>query len=229
MQSIRVIIAEADALLQKLYTDLISKEKGFVVLGCVSNKKQLSEKLSTETPDLVLLNFYLDNFDSLKTFDILRKTSSTTEYIIIFDREDAELEREALKHAVFKYFISPFSFESLRQTLNDYRIYHAGVVDNLSFEHQERIGTEKEHYRYWANNKSLALPGLSAERLDDIEGFLKENPDTYSAREVATSLNFSLATARRHLEFLVTVGRIEVKFAYKRTGRPEKRYSTMLV
>lgn len=229
MYNLKVIIAEADTLRQKLYTDLINKEEGYSVLKSVFEAKELYEELSANRIDLVILNFNLKNFVSLKTFETLRSEFLNTEYIVIFEKETPELEHEMLKYGVFKYFISPFSFEALSQTLKDYRIYHTNKMNELGQEYRDGFEESEKKCNYWANNKSLVLSGLNVDRLDNIETFLKKNPDTYSAREIGSSLGFSLATARRHLEFLVEKGRIEVKFTYKRRGRPEKRYSTMLI
>lgn len=229
MYNLKVIIVEADILRQKLYTDLINKEEGYVVLKSISKAKELHAELSANGIDLVILNYHSKEFDSLKTFVTLRNDFPKTEIIVIFEKANHELEHEVLKHGAFKYFITPFSFESLRQTLKDYRLYNAATVNKLEQEYREGFKESEKECNYWVNNKPLALSGLNVERLDNIETFLKKNPDTYSAREIGSSLGFSLATARRHLEFLVEKGRIEVKFAYKRRGRPEKRYITMLI
>ena len=62
-----------------------------------------------------------------------------------------------------------------------------------------------------------------------IESFLKENEGTFSAQEVGDRLGISRSTARRYLEFLTLSERVVVEYAYRRVGRPEKRYRMALL
>ncbi|MDO5562816.1 MAG: HTH domain-containing protein, partial [Synergistaceae bacterium] len=64
--------------------------------------------------------------------------------------------------------------------------------------------------------------------LDVIENFLKDNYDNYSSQEIAEVLGVSGSTARRYLEFLLLSGRVTAEYAYRKVGRPEKRYRIVL-
>ena len=228
MGSIKVVISEKDPLLQKLYADLVKEKNGFSLVKIVTGVNQLRAELSDGLVDIVILNFYQNNFNSLETLDALLRDYPKVDYILILDRKNSELERALLRRNIFKYFVSPFRFETLKQTLNDYqqyRLHLTGMSEDGSILNDTIPGS----HRYWTNNKRKVGPGLSPERLDDIEEHLRKHFDTYSSREIGSSLGFSSATARRHLEFLVAIGRIEVKYAYKRIGRPEKRYSILLI
>ena len=86
----------------------------------------------------------------------------------------------------------------------------------------------KSHDPSWANNRSIPK-GLQLKCLNDIESFLKANEDTFSAQEVGEHLGISRSTARRYLEFLTMSERVVVEYAYRRVGRPEKRYRMALL
>ena len=110
MRILRVLIAEADPLLQKLYSDLIATESAFTVLKCVSSGTQMFESLRCVEADLVLLDLYLKDFNALEGLDQLRKEFPRTDFIVASSGEDPNLVRKALCQGVFEYLIKPCSF-----------------------------------------------------------------------------------------------------------------------
>ena len=80
----------------------------------------------------------------------------------------------------------------------------------------------------WNSNRSIPK-GLQLKCLNDVETFLKEHDAAFSAEEVGENLGISRSTARRYLEFLTMSERVAVEYAYRRVGRPEKRYRMALL
>ena len=231
MRILKVLIAEADPLLQKLYSDLIADEAAFTVLKCVSTGPQMFEALRCVDTDLVLLDLYLKEFNALDGLDELRKEFPRTDYIVASSGESPELVRKALCQGVFEFLIKPFSFDRLRLALRNYQVYHHSLTGRTRPWQQEDLDTlisMKSRDPSWANNRTIPK-GLQLKCLNDIETFLKENNDTFSAQEVGDKLGISRSTARRYLEFLTMSGRVVVEFAYRRVGRPEKRYRMALL
>ena len=231
MRVLKVLIAEADPLLQKLYTDLIAEESSFVILKCVSTGSQMFDAMRCVEADLVLLDLYLKDFNALEGLDKLRNEFPRTDYIVASSGENPELVRKALCQGVFEYLIKPFSFDRLRLALRNYGIYHRSLTDRTRPWQQEDLDSlisMKTRDPSWANNRALPK-GLQLKCLNDIEKFLKDNPETFSAQEVGDSLQISRSTARRYLEFLVLSERVIVEYAYRRVGRPEKRYRMALI
>ena len=229
MGSIKVVISEKDPLLQKLYADLVKEKNGFSLVKIVTDINQLRAELPDGLVDIVILNFYQNNLNSIEALDALLTDYPKVDYILILERKNPELERALLRRNIFKYFVNPFRFESMKQTLNDYSQYRLHLTKNAGNQDLASSDFTSGNHGYWSNHSQKIPTGLSPSRLDDIEEYLRKHFDTYSSRELGMSLGFSSATARRHLEFLVAMGRIEVKYAYKRIGRPEKRYSILLI
>lgn len=231
MQVLKVLIAEADPLLQKLYTDLIAGEPAYTVLKCVANGPQMFESLRCVEADLVLLDLYLKEFSALEGLDELRKEFPRTDYIVASSGENPDIVRKALCQGVFEYLIKPFSFDRLRLALRNYQVYHHSLTGRTRPWQQDDLDTLislKSRDPSWANNRAIPK-GLQLKCLNDIEAFLKMNQDTWSAQEVGDSLGISRSTARRYLEFLTMTERVVVEYAYRRVGRPEKRYRMALV
>ncbi len=231
LRILKVLIAEADPLLQKLYSDLIAEEHSYSVVKCVSTGPKLFEAIRFFQADLVLLDLYLRDFSAIEGLDELRKEFPRTDYIIASSGEDPELVRNALCQGVFEFLIKPFSFERLKLALRNYQVYHHSLTGRTRPWQQEDLDTlvsMKARDPSWANNRAIPK-GLQLKCLNDIEQFLRENPDTFSAQEIGDRLGLSRSTARRYLEFLMMSERLVVEYAYRKVGRPEKRYRIALV
>ena len=231
LRILKVLIAEADPLLQKLYSDLIAEEHSYSVVKCVSTGPKLFEAIRFFQADLVLLDLYLRDFSAIEGLDELRKEFPRTDYIIASSGEDPELVRNALCQGVFEFLIKPFSFERLKLALRNYQVYHHSLTGRTRPWQQEDLDTlvsMKARDPSWANNRAIPK-GLQLKCLNDIEQFLRVNPDTFSAQEIGDRLGLSRSTARRYLEFLMMSERLVVEYAYRKVGRPEKRYRIALV
>lgn len=231
MRVLKVIIAEADPLLQKLYSDLIAEENAYTVLKCAATGSELFETLRCVGADLVLLDLYLKEFDAIEGLEQLRKEFPRTDYIIASSGEAPDLVRNALCQGVFEFLIKPFSFDRLRFALRNYQVYYHSLTGRTRPWRQEDLDTlisMKSRDPSWANNRVIPK-GLQIKCLNDVENFLKDNNDTFSAQEVGDKLGISRSTARRYLEFLTMSERVVVEYAYRKIGRPEKRYRVALM
>jgi response regulator of citrate/malate metabolism len=65
---------------------------------------------------------------------------------------------------------------------------------------------------------------MSAETAALAQDALRSTDGTLSATEVAEVVGISRVSARRYLEYFVTVGQADVRLRYGTTGRPERRY-----
>lgn len=230
MRILKVLIAEADPLLQKLYSDLIAEEASFAVVKCISSGPQMFEAVRCMEIDIVLLDLYLKDFNALDGLDELRKEFPRIDYIVASKGENPELVRKALCQGVFEFLIKPFSFERLSLALRNYQVYHQCLTGRTRPWQQEDIDTlisMRSRGPSWANNRAIPK-GLQLKSLNDVETYLNDKGDAFSAQEVGDALGVSRSTARRYLEFLTMNERLIVEYAYRRVGRPEKRYRTLL-
>ncbi|MDO5562662.1 MAG: response regulator, partial [Synergistaceae bacterium] len=108
MRPLKVVIADTDDLLQRLYADLVSEEPEFVVAECVADRQGLIASLRRVEPELVLLDIYLKDFDSEKDLGDLRKKFLRTDYIALSSGGDPETVRRTLCQGAFEYLVKPF-------------------------------------------------------------------------------------------------------------------------
>lgn len=231
MRSLKVLIAETDPLLQKLYADVINNDNAFMLLKCVSTGTAMFEAMRCIDVDVVLLDLYLKDFSPEAGLGELRSEFPRTDYIVVSSGDNPELVRKALCSGVFEFLVKPFSFERLRAALKNYQLYHHSLTGRTRPWQQEDLDaliSMKSHDASWANNRSIPK-GLQLKCLNEIESFLKATEETYSAQEVGDQLGISRSTARRYLEFLTMSERVVVEYAYRKVGRPEKRYRMALL
>lgn len=231
MRTLKVLIAEADSLLQKLYGELVSGEAAYTVIKCVSTGPEMFEAMRCVEVDLVLLDLYLKEFNALDGLDELRTEFPRADFIVASSGENPELVRKALCQGVFEYLIKPFAFDRLRLALRNYQVYHHSLTGRTRPWQQEDLDTlvsMKSRDPSWANFRAIPK-GLQLKCLNDVETFLKSRNDTFSAQEVGDILGISRSTARRYLEFLTMSERVVVEYAYRKVGRPEKRYRMALL
>jgi two-component system response regulator DctR len=231
LRVLRVLIAEADPLLQKLYSDLISSEQSLVVIKSVASGPQMFDAMRCVDVDLVLLDLYLKDFNALEGLDELRNEFPRTDYIVASSGEDPDLVRKALCQGVFEYLIKPFSFERLRMALRNYQVYHHSLTGRTRPWQQEDLDSliaMKSRDPNRADKRAIPK-GLQLKCLNDVESHLRENEDSFSAQEVADALGLSRSTARRYLEFLAMSDRVVIEYAYRKIGRPEKRYRSTII
>ena len=117
MRSLKVLIAESDPLLQKLYSDVILNDTSFTLLKRVDTGPQMFEAMRCVDVDLVLLDLYLKEFSAFDEIDELRKEFPRTDYIVVSSGDNPELVRKAICAGVFEFLVKPFSFDRLRAAL----------------------------------------------------------------------------------------------------------------
>ncbi len=230
-RKLKVLIAESDPLLQKLYAEVINGDPSFALLEKAGTGSRMFEVMRSAAADLVLLDLYLKDFSAFDGIEALRKEFPRADYIVVSSADDPELVRRAICAGVFEFLVKPFSFDRLRAALKNYQIYHRSLTGRTSPWQQEDIDAlvaMKTRDPSWANNRAIPK-GLQLKCLNDVESFLKENSGTFSAQEVGERLGISRSTARRYLEFLTLNERVVIEYAYRRVGRPEKRYRMALI
>lgn len=218
---IRTLVVDDDfrvAELHRLYTEEVS---GFEVVGVARNGAEALDMATRLQPDLVLLDIYLPDISGIDVLRHLREQRRPIDVIAITAARDIATLRAALHGGSIHYLIKPFTFSAFRERLQSYAVV-AARLDQLT----EASQSEVDHlYGLLRTGQDGALPkGLSATTRDVVMGALGVTPGPASAADVAQVAGISRVTARRYLEHLVEIGRVDLSLAYGAPGRPEHRY-----
>src|SRR5262249_40200921 len=148
-------------------------------------------------------------------FDVLRRVRG--EVIALTTSGDAGLVRRALRFGAVDCLTVPFAAERLRWALVAARRRAAGGGGRLAPPEVDAL--RRGHAGRW-------LPrGLDARRLDQVRAAPRLRGGPMTAETTAAAIGIERTTARRYLEYLLTIGEVSVSERSAGPGRPTKEYS----
>jgi two-component system response regulator DctR len=222
---IRVLLIEDDPMVQEVNKQFIEKVEGYKVIDKASNGVEGFQKVKELNPDLVVLDIYMPKQDGIDMLYQIRKEKANVDVIVITAANDKHTIRTIRQNGAIDYIIKPFKFERIRQTLENYKQYwfQTASDDSISqkqLDHMLFIQESGEAVK----EKSELPKGLNEATLQQIIRYLIQQTEEKSAEEVAEGIGLARVTARRYLEYLYNIDRIELDVKYGGVGRPVNRY-----
>ncbi|MFG2051829.1 response regulator [Micromonospora sp. NPDC048935] len=226
MTNIRVLVVEDEPLLAEAHCAYTERVPGFVVVGVAHTARAAMAALRAGGDvDLVLLDFRLPDLHGLDVCRALRAAGSDVDVLAVTSARDLAVVRTAVSLGVTHYLLKPFTFAAFRDKLERYADYRAQARADGEVAAQHEVDQMFATLRGTAGH---SLPkGLDAQTLDRVRVALADRTDPQvglSATEVSAATGISRVTARRYLEYLVTVDRAARSPRYGTPGRPEVEY-----
>ncbi|MDY0394452.1 response regulator [Virgibacillus halophilus] len=180
-----------------------------------------------QLPDLILLDIYIPDVEGLDLFWHIRKEYHTISLIAVTAATEAGTVQNAIRGGVFDYIIKPVDAERLKWSLQDFqekKAFLAGRKTVLQKEIDYLIGiqftTKDEH----AVKKTDLPKGVDPITLREITLLLGEMSQGITAVELSKRTGMGRTTARRYLEYLVSIKMLQPSLKYGTVGRPERQY-----
>lgn len=218
---IRILLIEDDLMVQEVNRMFIEKVKGFKVIGVATTGTEGRQKVKELNPDLVLLDIFMPKEDGLKTISKLRQEQLDVDIIAVTAANDTETVKKLLRHGVVDYIVKPFTFERLKQALEQYKDMHDQLKQNEKFSQDklDEVMQQKE------NSKNNELPkGLQPITLKQILDYLEQIDCPKSAEEIGSKVGLARVTVRRYLNYLETMKKVDMELTYGTIGRPIQLY-----
>jgi response regulator of citrate/malate metabolism len=217
---IRTLIVDDDFRVADLHRAYTERIPGFTVVGQAGTGAEALRLLERTQPDLMLLDVYLPDMSGLDVLRALRESRRSVDVIAITAARDVNNLRSAMQGGVVHYLIKPFRFNAFAQRLESYAALRRRIGKISEADQQEVDGV----YRLLQLGQvEMKLPkGLAMPTLDLVVRTLGEHELT--AAEVAQRAGLSRVTARRYLDHLCQLGKVELGMRYGTPGRPEHRY-----
>jgi len=221
-RALQVLILDADPLIARGYARLIETVESHRVVGLVASVARAWEALRTCPIDMVVIGDLESPGEAAMFLRNLRFANLPLDVIVISSRCDASAVRESQRLGVSDYLITPIVPERFIQSVRQVAQYGRLAATQLAQAEIDQLRSLSVPSKPWVPRE------LSAERLATVRRHLARATAPVSAAQVAAHLDMSRVTARRYLEFLVTLGELEFDNVSHRPGRPSKLYAPRL-
>jgi two-component system, CitB family, response regulator DctR len=226
---IQVLLIEDDPMVQEVNKQFIERLPSFQVIDTASNGLEGLEKIKRIHPDLVILDIFMPSLNGIDTIYEIRKAQMDVDVIIISAANDPKTIRKMMQNGAFDYLIKPFTFDRLKQTLEQYYAFRMEVQPNKSISQ-----SQLDRVIFSSNSTSVTsqvfrkddIPkGLNISTLEQVMLFMSQQDAPQSAEEVADGIGIARVTARRYLDFLNEKDILRLDAQYGGIGRPVNKYS----
>lgn len=228
-RDIEVLIVEDDLRIAEIQQRYIEQIQGFQVVGIAASYIEAKTLIDILKPDLLLLDVYFPDMNGLDLLKETKQLEKHTDVIMITATKELDKVQEAISIGVFDYMIKPVVFDRFKQALQRYQDFHKKLLllgkENTLITQQEVDSLLRKEVEVTGNNDRAYLPkGIDPLTLEKVIEVLGKVGVGLTAESVAKEIGVSRTTARRYLEHLVSVEKIEADLAYGTVGRPERVY-----
>ncbi|PXV89167.1 helix-turn-helix protein [Lachnotalea glycerini] len=186
---IKVLIVEDEPMIARGIETMISQySNGFKVIGICRNGLEGLEKIKAAFPNLVFTDIRMPVMDGLDMIKGANQLEQVPHFIILTGYEEFTYAQSALHLGVKNYLLKPLEFDSLLNTLNDFKkSYYAEIR-----QHQNKCIRDLIYNGNFISNSSV-LDGYYITFLFIYYGFVIDN--TYDelniSRELVKNLDLS--------------------------------------
>lgn len=219
---IKVLVVDDDFMVAKIHSGFVEQTPGFTVAGVAHSGAEALAAIRDLSPDLVLLDIYLPDRNGIEVLRQLQRDTPDLDVIVVTAAREAKTVRHALRGGAVHYLMKPFCYDDLRKRLEHYASTHHALAQA----HAAEQADVDRMFGLPADRTTQPPPkGLSAETLTLVERALRDAPGDLSASQCAELIGISRVSARRYLEHLTGLGKVDVRLRYGSAGRPERRYT----
>jgi len=169
--------------------------------------------------------------NGLELLKEIKLQSKQMDVIMITATKEIEKVQEAISIGVFDYIIKPLVFERFKQSLIRYQEFHEKLVQlgagNNVVTQQQVDKLLRKEINDITNEKSYLPKGIDPLTLEKVMEVIEKVEVGLTAESVAKEIGISRTTARRYLEHLVSIDKIEADLTYGTVGRPERVYMSI--
>jgi response regulator of citrate/malate metabolism len=225
MDQFNVLIVEDDFRVAGITQGYVEKVPGFSVSALAKTAAETKEELDKgSTPDVVLLDVYIPDAEGMSLFHIVREACPAAAIIFITAARETETIAKAFQGGAFDYLVKPLEFSRLKQSLERFARQRRILASKKEL-NQAEIDSMQQQGEMPEEAAQDHLPkGIDRLTLDKFEELFTNQSESMTAAEVGRQIGASRSTARRYLEYLVSVGAIAARLKYGDVGRPERRY-----
>lgn len=226
---ISVLIAEDDSRIALLHQSMVQKVDNFEVVAIANTIAQLKEYINLAKPDLLLLDVYFPDGNGIDFLGWMRQNNVATDVILITAAKEMSSLEKSLRYGVFDYLIKPIMFHRFLASLEKFHTYKHTLQAKDELSQSKVDALFNKNIPHQKSTQDELPKGVDSITLEKIFTLLEEKKEEYvSASEISKDLGINRTTARRYLEYLVSISKVEVDSLYGSVGRPERKYKLVL-
>lgn len=219
---IRVLIVEDDPMVASINKRYVESIEGFSVAGIADNGEEALKLIKNKDIDLIILDVYMPRIDGISFLKKIRQNNITTDVILVTAAKETDSFDQSMALGAVDYLVKPFEYERFKKALENYKKRHK-ILSGKDVIRQEDIDKIT-----WADSyeKEKSTPkGLHIKTLNRVRDYMcKRSGVLVSADEISKALSITKVTVRRYLEYLASIGEIEIEVEYGAVGRPTNMY-----
>lgn len=221
---IKVLIVEDDFRIAQVQEGFLQKIPDVQVVGKALNAEDTINSLKKQTVDLILLDIYLPDRLGTDLLPHIRENYPEIDIIMITAATEKAMLETSIRQGVFHYLLKPVTMEKFIETIESYKkrkklLYNRDEVDQSIID--QYFGTSVNQLSF--NQKDLPS-GVDRLTLQKVKEVLHTLDSGISIEEMGEKMGASRTTARRYLEYLVSINICMAKHEYGIVGRPERKY-----
>lgn len=225
MLKIRAVIAEDDFRVADIHEKFLKNFEEIEVVGKAVNAKKTLRILEQKSPDLLLLDVYMPDQLGTDLLPSIRQKFPNVDIIMITAATEKEQLEKALHYGVENYLIKPVEMKRFNQVIVEYLKKAHLMQSNQDIDQDFVDLILKKGSSTPEINDGPALPkGVDEITLTKVMEVLEISDIGLSAEQVSSQIGASRTTARRYLEYLISVKKCKAEVIYGVVGRPERRY-----
>jgi DNA-binding NarL/FixJ family response regulator len=191
----------------------------FSVIGAASDSYQTLRLIESEQPDIVILDYYLDQIPCLDLIPTIKHRSPGTSVIIISPYEDENHAWNALSRGVSAYMVRKFDMNILTGII--YVVHTGGLYISSQILTQllPKFHRYQELFRevkFMKNEKLYIHPKVFIELSHTERQIIECISQGRTTKEIAETLNLKIGTVRNYISSLMkkTGGRSRAQLIY---------------
>ncbi|WP_181347209.1 response regulator [Thalassobacillus sp. CUG 92003] len=220
---INVLIAEDDFRIANIHERFLADIPGVALAGKALTGEETLRLLDEQSVDLLLLDIYMPDYLGTELIQETRRKQPELDIIVITAAQEKQFLEESLRKGVFNYLIKPVTLERFTEVLNDYK-QRQSLLKSKDVIDQDVVD---ELFTTQAGKQNLpeSLPkGIDPITLSKVVSIIEGGNQGWTAEEMGNKIGASRTTARRYLEYLVSIDKAEAEQEYGIVGRPERKY-----
>ena len=222
-----ILVVEDDFRIADIHRAFIEQSEGFEVVAVARNGAEAREQMARHAANiqLVLLDAYLPDVEGMELLWALRRDYVQVDIVMVTAAREVDTISEALRGGVFDYLIKPIEASRMQQMLARFRREREALAcrNEMSQAELDQMLSRAQPVDTTTSGRSLPK-GIDRLTLRSVVEALKQAHQPLAATQVAHAMGASRSTARRYLEFLVSVQVVYAELGYGDVGRPERRY-----